>query len=70
MFRKTFALAFVLIAFFSLSSIRHNAYAWGNGSFSTDPSNPEYGTYDWIAHHALDSDGGGLTCVWMNQNYD
>jgi hypothetical protein len=54
MFRKTFALAFVLIAFFSLSSIRHNAYAWGNGGFSTDPSNPEYGTHDWIAHHALD----------------
>jgi len=27
---------------------------WKNGSYSTDPSNPGYGTHDWIAHHALD----------------
>lgn len=28
--------------------------AWSNGGFSTDPNNPEYGTHDWLAHHALD----------------
>lgn len=28
--------------------------AWSNGGFSTDPSNPDYGTHDWIAQHALD----------------
>jgi len=27
---------------------------WSNGGFSTDPQNPNYGTHDWIAHHALD----------------
>jgi len=30
------------------------AGAWGNGGNSDDPSNPEYGTHDWIAQHALD----------------
>jgi hypothetical protein len=28
--------------------------SWSNGGFSTDPSNPKYGTHDWIAQHALD----------------
>ena len=27
---------------------------WSNGGYSTDPSNPVYGTHDWIAQHALD----------------
>jgi uncharacterized protein YvpB len=27
---------------------------WSNGGFSADPSNPDYGTHDWIAQHALD----------------
>ena len=30
------------------------SYAWGNGGYSSDPSNPDYGTHDWIAEHALD----------------
>jgi len=30
------------------------ATSWSNGGFSTDPSNPDYGTHDWIAQHALD----------------
>jgi hypothetical protein len=31
------------------------AHCWSNGGFSTDdPSNPKYGTHDWIAQHALD----------------
>jgi hypothetical protein len=29
-------------------------YAWSNGGYSSDPSNPDYGTHDWIAEHALD----------------
>jgi len=28
--------------------------AWDNGGFSSNPSNPNYGTHDWIAQHALD----------------
>lgn len=27
---------------------------WSNGGFSDDPNNPDYGTHDWIAQHALD----------------
>jgi len=30
------------------------AQAWSNGGFSTDSNNPDYGTHDWLAHHALD----------------
>lgn len=29
-------------------------FGWSNGGFSADPSNPDYGTHDWIAQHALD----------------
>jgi hypothetical protein len=29
-------------------------FSWGNGGYSDDPSNPKYGTHDWIAEHALD----------------
>jgi len=28
--------------------------AWSNGGYSEDPSNPDYGTHDWIAQHALE----------------
>ena len=31
-----------------------NGLAWSNGGYSADPSNPYYGTHDWIAQHALD----------------
>ncbi len=31
-----------------------NVLAWSNGGYSDDPSNPDYGTHDWIAEHALD----------------
>jgi hypothetical protein len=27
---------------------------WSNGGYSADPANPDYGTHDWIAEHALD----------------
>jgi hypothetical protein len=27
---------------------------WSNGGYSDDPLNPDYGTHDWIAQHALD----------------
>ena len=28
--------------------------AYSNGGYSADPSDPDYGTHDWIAQHALD----------------
>ena len=27
---------------------------WSNGGYSADPTNPDYGTHDWGAEHALD----------------
>jgi hypothetical protein len=30
------------------------ALCWGNGGYSDNPANPDYGTHDWIAQHALD----------------
>jgi len=38
----------------SVSVFVMNGLAWSNGGYSADPSNPDYGTHDWIAQHALD----------------
>jgi hypothetical protein len=40
----------MLVASFSVSTVG----GWSNGGYSADPSNPDYGTHDWIAEHALD----------------
>lgn len=37
------------------------ATAWSNGGYSADANNPDYGTHDWLAHHALD---------WVPDNTD
>jgi len=37
----------------TMSSVRLVG-GWSNGGYSADPSNPDYGTHDWIAQHALD----------------
>jgi parallel beta-helix repeat protein len=47
----SFVLALLLIMIIAYSS---NVLAWSNGGYSDDPSNPDYGTHDWIAEHALD----------------
>jgi len=46
----------VLVMLFAVAVHREflAVFGWGNGSYSTDPNNPNYGTHDWIAHHALD----------------
>lgn len=43
------ALALTLSTLLSAPSL-----AYSNGGYSADPSNPDYGTHDWIAQHALD----------------
>jgi len=47
----------VLLAFFltlfNVSVFVKCGLTWSNGGFSADPSNPDYGTHDWIAQHAL-----------------
>ena len=37
-----------------LSVFVPTVFAWSNGGYSDDPSNPDYGTHDWMAQHALD----------------
>jgi hypothetical protein len=44
--------AIVLILLSPLFTLE--AAAWSNGGYSADPANPDYGTHDWIADHALD----------------
>lgn len=43
-----------LLSFLMLSATLFPVSGWSNGGFSDDPSNPDYGTHDWIAQHALD----------------
>jgi len=46
-------LAFLLTSI-NMSVFVTNGLAWSNGGYSSDPANPDYGTHDWIAEHALD----------------
>ncbi|MEM2971297.1 MAG: zinc dependent phospholipase C family protein [Candidatus Bathyarchaeia archaeon] len=52
MLRKTFLISLLVssIMFWRVVAV----LGWSNGGYSADPSNPDYGTHDWIAHHALD----------------
>ena len=34
--------------------VNYEVSGWSNGGYSADPANPDYGTHDWIAEHALD----------------
>jgi hypothetical protein len=43
------------------------APAWSNGGFSSDPKNPDYGTHDFVAHHALDYVPDDLD-FWLREN--
>ena len=45
---------FSLLLLILSATVASKASAWSNGGYSSDPSNPDYGTHDWIAQHALD----------------
>jgi hypothetical protein len=51
-------LGILIIITVHLFPLIQNVHGWRNGQnideFSSDPSNPNYGTHDWIAEHALD----------------
>jgi len=51
--RKIVLPVFILL-FLITPAFMADVWAWSNGGFSADPSNPDYGTHDWIAQHALD----------------
>ena len=42
------------ILFAASSFLVADSWGWSNGGYSSDPANPDYGTHDWIAQHALD----------------
>ena len=44
----------IALLFTVASSMIPSVSSWSNGGYSTDPSNPDYGTHDWLADHALD----------------
>jgi uncharacterized protein YvpB len=55
MLKKIVVLIMVLlISFLLVQMALFSVSGWSNGGFSADPSNPDYGTHDWIAQHALD----------------
>jgi hypothetical protein len=44
----------LLLGLLSLPLSIKSVLGWDNGGYSDDPSNPDYGTHDWIAQHSLD----------------
>ena len=53
--RMSFGITIFTLIILGISTLTLNeAHAWSNGGFSIDPQNPNYGTHDWIAQHALD----------------
>jgi len=44
----------LLLIIGAFSALVADGAAWSNGGYSADPDNPDYGTHDWIAQHALD----------------
>ena len=44
----------IILSFFTINLFYPSCSAWSNGGYSSDPDNPDYGTHDWIAQHALD----------------
>jgi len=45
-----------------------NASGWSNGGYSADPDNPDYGTHDWVANAALQSQTKDVTFLKTTYN--
>ncbi|MCW3982521.1 MAG: zinc dependent phospholipase C family protein [Candidatus Bathyarchaeota archaeon] len=52
--RKLTKRILLLLCTFSLLMGAEPVLGWSNGGYSADPTQPDYGTHDWIAQHALD----------------
>jgi len=50
--RSVRPLVALLLLLFTAQTFVNVASAWSNGGYSSSPSNPDYGTHDWIAEHA------------------
>jgi len=57
----------LLTVFVLLASYAVPVHSWSNGGYSANPSNPDYGTHDWLAHHALDFVPDNLD-FWIRDN--
>jgi hypothetical protein len=44
----------LLVVLGCVSGLVPSAGAWSNGGYSADPTNPDYGTHDWIVEKALE----------------
>ena len=44
----------IILSFLLCLDHTQGVLAWSNGGFSDDPANPDYGTHDYLAEHALD----------------
>jgi hypothetical protein len=51
---KTAKLVLLVLCVFVLFLSAKPVWGWSNGSYSESPTQPDYGTHDWIAQHALD----------------
>jgi len=50
---EKYVLTLLFLVIFLSSTFFPMVFAWSNGGYSSDPSNPDYGTHDWVAQHAL-----------------
>lgn len=57
----------LLLSSVILAQSQPPARAWSNGGFSSDPNNPDYGTHDFLAEHALDYVPDDLD-FWLREN--
>ncbi len=56
-FRKTklsIEIAIIIVCTLTITLAPALTTAYSNGCYSADPSDPDYGTHDYIAQHALD----------------
>ena len=56
MLRKHVASLIAIVFLCALLTMNSTAMVsgWSNGGYSANPADPDYGTHDWIAEHALD----------------
>ena len=52
--QRTSSVLLVIGVLFAGMVVVPGARSWGNGGWSADPLNPDYGIHDWIAEKALD----------------
>ncbi|MCK4444038.1 MAG: hypothetical protein KAW09_05810 [Thermoplasmata archaeon] len=52
--KLSLVISIILVCTLTIALTPPPTTAWSNGGYSADPSNPDYGTHDWITEHAQD----------------